>query len=103
ENVKGYPGFPLVTNIISTTPQLAVAFNTEADEEMIQQRVVAGMNVRIPSRVLPTGPCKDVVIAGDAADIDILPTPVWHELDGGRFLGTTAGIVTRDPENGQLN
>jgi UbiD family decarboxylase len=103
ENIAGYPGMPLVTNIISTTQQLAVAFNTEPDEEMIQQKVVAGMNVRIPSRTLPTGPCKDVVISGTDVDIDILPTPVWHELDGGRFLGTTAGIVTRDAVTGELN
>ena len=33
ENVKGYAGMPLVANIISTTKQIAVAFNTEADEE----------------------------------------------------------------------
>jgi UbiD family decarboxylase len=103
ENIKGYRGMPLVTNIISTTQQLAVAFNTEPDEEKIQERVVAGMNVRIPSRVLPSGPCKDVIISGADADIDVLPTPVWHEFDGGRFLGTTAGIVTRDPLTGDLN
>jgi 4-hydroxy-3-polyprenylbenzoate decarboxylase len=103
ENIKGYPGMPLVTNIISTTQQLAVTFNTEADEEVIHERVVAGMNARIPSRTLATGPCKDVIITGDGIDIDIVPTPVWHELDGGRFLGTTAGIVTCDPHNGALN
>jgi UbiD family decarboxylase len=103
ENITGYTGIPLVTNIISTTQQLAVAFNTEADEEMIQRRVVGGMNHRIPSRTLETGPCKEVIIKGDDLDIDILPTPVWHELDGGRFVGTAAGVVTRDPLTGDLN
>ena len=33
----------------------------------------------------------------------IVPTPRWHERDGGRYLGTTAGFVTRDPLGGQLN
>lgn len=103
ENVKGYAGTPLVTNVISTTQQLAVAFNTEPNEEAIQQRVVDGMSNRIASRVLSTGPCKDVIITGDDLDIDVFPTPVWHELDGGRFLGTTAGIVTRDVATGRLN
>ena len=103
ENVKGYPGFPLVTNIISTTPQLAVAFNTEADEELIQQRVVAGMKIRFRRAYCRPARAKTSSSRATTVDIDILPTPVWHELDGGRFLGTTAGIVTRDPETGTLN
>ncbi len=49
ENVKGYRDMPLVTNMISTTKQLAIAFNTEADEETILKKVVEGMTYRIPS------------------------------------------------------
>ncbi len=103
ENVKGYEGMPFVTNIISTTEQLAVTFNTEPDEERIQERVVEGMDNRIPSVTLPTGPCKDVIIGADDVDIDMIPTPFWHEHDGGRYLGTTAGLITRDPQTGILN
>ena len=40
ENITGYPGKSLVTNIISTTQQLAVAFNAEPEEEQIHERVV---------------------------------------------------------------
>lgn len=103
ENVKGYRDKPLIANMISTTKQLAIAFNTEPDEEQIHKRVVEGMNYRIPSVTLPTGPCKDVIVGRDAVDIDIIPTPYWHEHDGGRYLGTTAGVVTRDPVTGFLN
>jgi UbiD family decarboxylase len=103
DNIKGYRGIPLVTNIISTTPQLAVAFNTEADEERIHHAVVNGMQNRIPSVTLNTGPCKEVIVKGDDIDIDTVPTPVWHEHDGGRYLGTTSGFVTRDPMTGDLN
>jgi UbiD family decarboxylase len=103
ENIKGYRDMPLVTNMISTTKQLAIAFNTEADEETIHKKVVEGMTYRIPSVTLPTGPCKDVIVTGDDIDIDIIPTPYWHEHDGGRYLGTTAGVVTRDPVTGFLN
>jgi UbiD family decarboxylase len=103
ENVKGYAGMPLVANIISTTTQLAVAFDTEVDEEKIHERIVDGMRHRIPSITLPSGPCKDVIITGEVIDINMIPTPYWHEQDGGRYLGTTAGIVTRDPITGCLN
>ncbi len=99
ENIKGYQGKPLVSNIISSTKQLAVTFNTEADEELIHERVVEGMNQRIASVVGSTGPCKEVIIRGDDIDIFFIPTPHWHELDGGQYLGTTAGIITRDPHH----
>lgn len=103
ENIKGYKGKPLVTNIISTTQQLAVAFNVEPEEERIHEQVVRGMIERIPSVTVTNGPCKEVIVTGDAIDIDIVPTPVWHEHDGGRYLGTTSGFVTRDPLTGDLN
>src|SRR6202042_2792927 len=59
ENIKGYPGKSLVTNIISTTKQLAVAFNAEPEEEQIHERVVRGMIERIPSVVVTKAPCKE--------------------------------------------
>src|SRR5207249_6526033 len=65
ENVKGYAGMPLVANIISTTKQLTIAFDTEADEEKIHKSVVDGMSRRIPSTTLASGPCKEVIITGE--------------------------------------
>jgi UbiD family decarboxylase len=106
ENVQGYPGMPLVCNLISTIDQVALAFNVEPDEAAIHARVVQGMDHRIPSEEVPrsAATCKDVIIPQDQVDIfAALPTPWWHELDGGQYLGTTAGIVTRDPLTGILN
>ena len=103
ENVKGYPGKPMVVNLLSTPEHVALAFGTEPTEDRIQERVVHGMMNRVPSVVDKTGPCKDVVLMGDQADLNFIPTPVWHEHDGGRFLATTAGVVTRDPITGILN
>jgi UbiD family decarboxylase len=106
ENVHGYPGMPLVCNLISSIDQVALAFNVEPDEAAIHHRVVQGMNHRIASEEVPRSAavCKEVIIARDQVDIfAALPTPWWHELDGGQYLGTTAGIVTRDPITGVLN
>ena len=38
-------------------------------------------------------------------DIDMLnlPVPVHHEGDGGRYIGTACGVVTRDPDSGRIN
>ena len=103
DNVKGYPDKPVVVNLLSTIEQVALAFGTEPDEEKIHERVVDGMNHRLPSVEVSDGPCQEVVLTGDDADLYFIPTPVWHEFDGGPYLATTAGVVTRDPITGILN
>ncbi len=32
-----------------------------------------------------------------------IPVPKWHPLDGGPYINTLCGVVTRDPEDGELN
>ena len=103
ENIKGYPGMPLVTNIMYNIDQLAVAYGTEPDEDKIYQRVLYGMQNRIASEIVATGPCKEVILKGNDIDLYKLPTPWWHEHDGGQFIGTTGGCVTRDPDTGIHN
>ena len=31
------------------------------------------------------------------------PVPFWHELDGGRYIGTGCLVVTRDFDSDQIN
>jgi 2,5-furandicarboxylate decarboxylase 1 len=103
ENVRDLPGMKLSANLLSSTRHLAVAFGTDEDEEVIYQRIVDGMSHRLPSVLVSTGPCKDEIFHGDAVDLFKFPTPTWHELDGGAYICTTAGVITRHPETGVLN
>jgi UbiD family decarboxylase len=43
--------------------------------------------------------------AMEAPDIDLLrfPAPLWHEHDGGRFIGTGCMVLTSDPDTGEVN
>ena len=54
--------------------------------------------------IVNDGPIFENVQRGD--DIDMLesfPVPIHHELDGGRYIGTACGVVTRDPDTGRIN
>ena len=31
------------------------------------------------------------------------PAPLWHEHDGGRYIGTGVAVVTSDPDTGRIN
>ena len=103
DNVKDYPGMPLVANVMYTEQQLALALNGDPDWASLRDIIHEGMQDRTATQVVSTGPVKDVKIMGEDVDLDMLPTPLWHEEDGGRYIGTTAGFVTRDPQNGNIN
>jgi UbiD family decarboxylase len=57
----------------------------------------------IPPRYVKDGPVMEKVQEGDAIDLLQFPAPIHHELDGGRYIGTADGVVTRDPEEGWVN
>ncbi|GEM_PF-176567 len=103
ENIKGFEGMPVVANILSTTEQVAIAFGTEPNDRKICAAIEKGMANPIPPRVVESGPCQEVVHSGAEASVHAFPTPWWHEGDGGQYLGTTAGVITADPETGYIN
>ena len=57
----------------------------------------------IKPRVVPTGPCKENVLLGDAVDLLRLPSPVPHGGDGGRYVNTYGCIAVRTPDGGWTN
>ncbi|MFC1817445.1 UbiD family decarboxylase [Thermodesulfobacteriota bacterium] len=56
-----------------------------------------------PIKVVDTGPILENIEEGDHVDLNKFPVPLWHELDGGKFIGTADGVITRDPDTGDLN
>ena len=61
------------------------------------------MQGSIAPRVVKGGPCKENVVRGKDIDLDEFPTPYWNRLDGGRYLITYAGVVSKDPDTGVMN
>ena len=58
---------------------------------------------RCRRRPSTSGPVLDNVLEGDDVDLEQFPTPLWHEKDGGRYIGTGDAVITRDPETGAVN
>ena len=57
----------------------------------------------IPPVEVKTGPVKENIVRGSDVDLYQFPVPKWHFRDGGRYILTFAGVVTRDPETGTIN
>ena len=57
----------------------------------------------IPHEIVETGPVFENVIMGGDIDVTKFPSPVWHEKDGGRYIGTGTYSITQDPDEGWYN
>jgi 4-hydroxy-3-polyprenylbenzoate decarboxylase len=57
----------------------------------------------IPHQIVESGPVFENIMIGDDVDVLKFPAPIWHEKDGGRYIGTGTYSITRDPEENWLN
>ena len=57
----------------------------------------------VAPRIVKDGPVKQNVVAEKDVDLYEFPVPYWNRLDGGRYLITYAGVVTKDPQTGVMN
>jgi 4-hydroxy-3-polyprenylbenzoate decarboxylase len=57
----------------------------------------------LPPRAVAAGPVMENVIEDKEIDLYKFPVPIHHELDGGRYIGTACGVITRDPDEGWVN
>jgi 4-hydroxy-3-polyprenylbenzoate decarboxylase len=58
---------------------------------------------RVPPKVVKSGPVKQNILKGKDIDLLKFPVPKWNRLDGGRYVLTYAGCVTKDPDTGVHN
>ncbi len=108
DKIKGYPkGFRVAVNLLSSVKRLALTMGlaTNLSEfDFIQQwREKVKYIEPIEPRKVKDSPLFQNVQNGSAIDLLKFPVPLWHELDGGRYIGTDDLVVTRDPEEGWVN
>ncbi|MBI2881082.1 MAG: UbiD family decarboxylase [Candidatus Tectomicrobia bacterium] len=99
-NLRGRPRGRIVTGVTAiSSAQIAVALETPPEPPAIFERVSRGIRNPVPPVMVKTGPCKEVILRGEEADLTAFPVPVWTpDKDGGPYL--TPLWVTKDPETG---
>ncbi len=108
ENIKGYRQGgcrKLFVGGLATPKRLSLSLGLPEDAtikqqiELVQQR----FKEKIKSIAVSTGPVKENIIRGKNINLEDFPVPKWHHKDGGRYINTTAGVVTQDPDSQWLN
>ena len=98
ENVKD-SNMPVIANVFASIKKLASAL--EVDVENVTQEYRRREEESIPTKLVGTGPVKDVVVVGDEVDLTKIPVPTHNEKDMTMIgIGVT---VMKDPETGLRN
>ncbi len=104
ENVKGYR-IPLLAGALTTVRRIALALGLppETPPHQIIREYKERVKKPVAPVVVPRGPCKEKIIPAKDLDLYAFPAPWWHELDGGRYIGTLHSVCCRDPEGSWQN
>lgn len=108
ENIKDYRDGPctkLFTGGLSRLPLLAMSLGLprETESSELVRFIMEKNKERVAPVIVESGPVKENIIPADRVNLYDFPVPKWHHLDGGRYINTFAGIITRDPETGTIN
>jgi len=95
----------IFSNGLSNYRRLAMMLGLPPDPHPREQDKVGRtmMTGAIPPRIVKDGPVKRHVITGKDIDLAEFPVPYWNRLDGGRYIMTYGGVVTKDPTTDVMN
>jgi UbiD family decarboxylase len=93
ENINGYPGWRVAGGLYATKKLMALALETEPDEEKLLQRYLDCQEKRVKPKLVPTGPVKEIVIKGEDVDLTKMPFLTYCEKDAGPYIIGCADIA----------
>jgi phenylphosphate carboxylase beta subunit len=104
ENVKGYR-WPVFTSALASNGRLALALGLDKRSSFLDAATtwMERVNNKIPVTQLASGPCKENILGENEVNLYAFPVPRYYDSDGGRYIGTTGCIVSRDPDTGWTN
>lgn len=100
-------GFRVLSNSCMSLKRIAFSFDLPTDlsptEMVLAWREKEKHLKYLPPKVVSDGPLLENVETGKDINLLKFPIPKWHELDGGRFIGTACLVINKDPETGWVN
>jgi 4-hydroxy-3-polyprenylbenzoate decarboxylase len=107
DKIPGYAaGYRVLTNFFGgKRMNMTLGFPTELSRvELSDAFLKAYQEAKpIPYEFVKEGPILENVKMGNDVNVLSFPTPRWHELDGGRYIGTGSYDITQDPDEGWVN
>ena len=112
DEIAGYPrGFRVLTCSTSSPGRLSsiLRLGVETSHHALVQklrgkpRAWQAEAARYDPAESETGPVFENIQEDGGVDLYAFPSPLWHEKDGGRYIGTGCCVVTRDLDSDWVN
>src|SRR3989441_693192 len=108
DEIPGYPrGYRILANILTSVRRINLTLGMPVDGSAIElvshwRRYMKEAKSIAPAAV-ETGPLLENVSRGKDVNIEKIPTPRWHEHDGGYYIGTGCMVIMQDADTGWIN
>ena len=108
EDIPGYgKGFRVVSNIFTSVKRIAISLGLPPETSEVELvrfwRDYMKNAPAIPPKEVNHGALLENTFKGDAINLLSIPTPRWHEGDGGYYMGTGGLVIMQDPDTGWVN
>ena len=112
DNIVDYPaGFRILAGSMSSPRRLTLSLGLPTGLEGLELIGLMKDEMHQWNNTLSDFPAVEIgdgvvfenVQEGELIDVRKFPAPLWHEEDGGRYIGTGAVCIMRDPEGGWIN
>ena len=108
DEIPGFPkGYRVIANILTSIPRVNLALGLPPQSSEMAQiqwwRNYFKSAPSKPTKAVNGGPLLDNVLEGKDVNIKKIPTPIWHEEDGGPYIGTACLVAMKDPDSGWIN
>jgi UbiD family decarboxylase len=97
ENIKGN-SIPVVGQLLASDRRVALALGLEPENAF--EETVRRTATPIATRLVPSGPCQEVVLKGSEVDVTKLPLCTNNPRDGAPYI-TAGHVIIKDPEYGK--
>ena len=108
DKITDYPeGFRVLSNVFQSYARTASVLGVPQDLSDVAMVDAWRKKLKeikpVPPVEVKDGPIRQNILTGQDVDLFKFPTPIWHEHDEGRYLGTGCAVVSRDPDEGWVN
>lgn len=106
ERIKDYPsGYRLFSGGAATYAHVALALglDPQTPPASIIRTYKERLKNLLPPKLVVDGPVKENVHVGEEVNLLEFPVPWWTPRDGGRYIGTWHGNITKDFATGKRN
>jgi UbiD family decarboxylase len=112
DEIKDYPkGFRVLTGALLDSRRVGLVLGLSPNLNDVELTKKLRERINYASKeyknydpiIVDDAPFLENVDKDDRINMFKFPAPKWHELDGGRYIGTADAVITKDPDSDWIN